>query len=195
MNSKERLIRIIKNNHGYICTNDLRQHNIHQQFLKQLKDDGYIEKVTRGVYSLIGKAPNEFFILGKRYQSGVFSHNTALYFYDMTERTPIKVDMTFPNNIRINNEFVKAHYVKKEKYYLGLTTMKLSDDTEIKIYDKERTICDIVKDRNKIDTQILNTALKEYMKRKDKNLFLLYKYAGELRIKNILSRYMEVLDE
>ncbi|MBP5426432.1 MAG: type IV toxin-antitoxin system AbiEi family antitoxin domain-containing protein [Clostridiales bacterium] len=195
MSNKEKLMTIIKKNNGYVRTSDLRQHGIHQQFLRQLVDEGYIKKVTRGVYSLTGQSPNEFFILGQRYLSGVFSHNTALYFYDMTERTPIKYDMTFPNNIRIYNEFVKAHYIKKEIYSLGLTTIKLSDNTEIKIYDKERTICDIVKDRNKIDTQILNTALKEYMKRKDKNLFLLYNYASKLRIESILSQYMEVLDE
>ena len=134
-------------------------------------------------------------VLGQRYSFGIYSHNTALYFYDMTDRTPIKFDMTFPNNIRINNEFVKAHYIKKDIHSLGLTTMKLSDNTEIKIYDKERTICDIIKDRNKIDTQILNTALKEYMKRKDKNLFLLYNYANALRIETILNQYLEVLDE
>ena len=57
----------------------------------------------------------------------------------------------------------------------------------------ERTICDIIRDRNKIDSQIFNTALKEYIKRKDKNLNLLYKYAKEFNILKILKMYLEVL--
>ena len=72
--------------------------------------------------------------------------------------------------------------------------MKLGDNTTIQIYDLERTICDIIRDRNKIDSQIFNTAMKEYSKRKNKNLNLLYRYAKEFRIENKLKQYMEVLD-
>ena len=57
----------------------------------------------------------------------------------------------------------------------------------------ERTICDIIRDRNKIDSQIFNTALKEYMKRKDKNLNILYEYARMFNILKILKMYLEVL--
>ena len=63
----------------------------------------------------------------------------------------------------------------------------------IRIYNVERTICDIIRDRNKIDLQIFNTAINEYMKRKDKNLILLSEYAEKFKIGKILSQYMEVL--
>ena len=113
---------------------------------------------------------------------------------DLTDRTPIKFDMTFPSNVRIDNEYIIAHYIKSEKHLLGATKMKLEDDTVIQIYDLERTICDIIRDRNKMDPQIFNTAMKEYSKRKNKNLNLLYKYAKAFRIENKLKQYMEVLD-
>ena len=76
---------------------------------------------------------------------------------------------------------------------LGLTTKTLADGTTIRLYNMERTICDIIRDRNKIDSQIFNTALKEYMKRKDKNLNLLYEYAKVFKISKILKMYLEVL--
>lgn len=101
--------------------------------------------------------------------------------------------MTFQNNIRISNELVNSYYLKKENYNLGIKEIVLNDDTKIKIYDLEKTICDIIRDKNKIDNQILNTALKEYMKLKDKNLILLYKYAKNYRIEKIVRNYMEVL--
>ena len=71
--------------------------------------------------------------------------------------------------------------------------MKIQDRTTINIYDMERTIIDIVRDRNKIDLQVFNKAMKEYMKRKDKNLIKLSKYAKEFKMENILKKYMEVL--
>ena len=146
------------------------------------------------MYVKSDKSINEFFVMNQRFQTGIYSHNTALYFYNLTDRTPIKLDMTFPSNVRIDNEYITAHYIKSEKHLLGATKMKLEDNTTIQIYDLERTICDIIRDRNKIDPQIFNTSMKEYSKRKNKNLNLLYKYAKKFRIENKLKQYMEVLD-
>ena len=131
--------------------------------------------------------------MGEKYKNGIFSHNTALYFYGMTDRTPLKLDMTFPSNNRVNNDLLNVHYIKKEYHNLGLTELKLSDDSIIRIYNIERTICDIIRDRNKLDLQIFNTAIREYMKRKDKNLIRLAEYAKKFNIEKILKQYMEVL--
>ena len=131
--------------------------------------------------------------MGEQYKTGIFSHNTALYFYDLTDRTPFELDMTFPSNVRISNDMINSHYISKDKIEIGLTTKELEDGTTIRLYDMERTICDIIRDRNKIDSQIFNTALKEYMKRKDKNLNLLYEYATQFKILKIVKMYLEVL--
>lgn len=108
----------------------------------------------------------------------------------------MNLDMTFPSTIRVNNEFdsITPHYIKKENQSLGETTLDLEDGTTIRIYDLERTICDIIRDRNKLDPQIFNTAMKEYFKLPKRNLNLLYKYAKILKIDKILKQYMEVLD-
>ena len=101
--------------------------------------------------------------------------------------------MTFKNNIRVNDEIIEPHYIKKDKYELGIIELELQDKTTIKVYNLERTIIDILRDRNKIDLQIFNTAMKEYMKRKDKNLIKLSKYAKEFKMEKILKKYMEIL--
>ena len=111
----------------------------------------------------------------------------------MTDRTPLKIDMTFPSNNRVKNNVLNVHYIKKEYHNIGLKEVKLQDNSVVRVYNIERTICDIIRDRNKIDLQIFNTALKEYMKRKDKNLVLLTEYAAIFRIEKILKQYMEVL--
>ena len=194
MDKKEKIKEIVNKNNGILYSKDLEKYDIHRQYLKELEESGYLKKVFRGMYVKSDKSINEFFVMSQRFQTGIYSHNTALYFYNLTDRTPIKFDMTFPSNVRVDNEYIMAHYTKSEKHLMGATKIKLEDDTVIQIYDLERTICDIIRDRNKIDPQIFNTAMKEYSKRKNKNLNLLYKYAKEFRIENKLKQYMEVLD-
>ena len=193
MKNIEILKNYIENNNGIILASDLKKLNVHKQYLKLLCDEGYVERKEKGVYVKKGKNVNDFFLIQQRYKTGIFSHNTALYFYHLTDRTPLKYDMTFKNNIRVNDEIIEPHYIKQDKYELGITKLELQDKTIIKLYDLERTIIDILRDRNKIDLQIFNTAMKEYMKRKDKNLIKLSKYAKEFKMEKILKKYMEVL--
>jgi len=190
----EKIKEIVEKNKGILYVKDLEKYNIHRQYLKELEGIGYLRKVARGLYVKKDREVNEFFVMGQRYESGIYSHNTALYFYNLTDRTPLKLDMTFPSNIRIKNDIIRSHYIKGENYLLGLTNMELKDGTSIKIYNLERTICDIIRDKNKMDPQIFNTAMKGYSKINNKNFHLLSKYAKELKIQNKLQQYMEVLD-
>jgi len=194
MDNIDKIKNIVEKNNGILFVKDLEKNNIHRQYLKKLEETGYLRKISRGIYLKKGKEVNEFFIMGEKYKKGIFSHNTALYFYDLTDRTPLRLDMTFPSYITVHNDSIKIHYIKEENHLLGAEEMKLNDGTTIRIYNLERTICDIIRDRNKIDPQIFNTAMKEYSKRKNKNLNLLYKYAKIFRIENNLKQYMEVLD-
>lgn len=193
MTKVDKIKEIVDQNDGILTMNLLEQNNIHRQYVKALVDEGYLEKVSRGVYVRSDKDVNEFYIMGEQYKTGIFSHNTALYFYNLTDRTPFILDMTFPSNVRPSNVLLNIHYINKERHQIGLVTKELEDGSSIRIYNMERTICDIIRDRNKTDTQILNTALKEYMKRQDKNLNLLFEYAKIFKISKILKMYMEVL--
>lgn len=193
MMKTKQIIEIVEKNNGILSSKLLDENNIHRQYLKNLVDEGYLIKVSRGLYVRPDKEINEFYVLGEQFKTGIFSHNTALYFYNLTDRTPFLLDMTFPSNIRPKNDMLIPHYINKEKLNIGLTIKKLEDGTSIKIYNMERTICDIIRDRNKIDSQILNTALKEYMKRNDKNLNLLYEYAKKFGVLKIVKMHIEIL--
>lgn len=193
MENIEILKKFIEKNNGILLSSDVRNLNIHKQYIKLLCDENYIERKEKGVYVKKGKNVNDFFLLQQRYKTGIYSHNTALYLYHLTDRTPLKYDLTFQNNIRVKDEIVSSHYTKADYFEIGQTELKLQDGTTIKIYDLERTIIDILRDRNKIDLQIFNTAINGYMKRKDKNLVKLSKYAKIFKQENVLKKYMEVL--
>ena len=185
--------KIIEKNNGIIYVNKLNEYNIDRHVLYSLVQEGLLNRIAHGIYASPDKDINEFWLTGKKYKNGIYSHNTALYFYKMTDRTPFKLDMTFPSNNRVNNDLLNVHYIKKEYYDLGLIELELEKNFTVKVYNLERTICDIIRDRNKIDLQIFNTAINEYMKRKDKNLILLSEYAKIFKIDKILAQYMEVL--
>jgi len=85
------------------------------------------------------------------------------------------------------------YYIKQALIDLGKTEMPSGMGHTIIAYDMERTICDIVCSRNKIDSQIFTSALKEYSGRREKNLRRLYMYAGEFGVLKLLKQYMEVL--
>lgn len=185
--------KLINKNNGIIYANKLDEYKIDRYILRDMVEKGYLERIMHGVYASPDKYISEFGFMAEKYKNGIFSHNTALYFYDLTDRTPFQLDMTFPSNNRIKNDLLKVHYIKNENHKLGVTKLKLDDGLEISVYNMERTICDIIRDRNKIDPQIFNKALNEYVKRKEKNLTLLYEYAKKFKIDKILVQYMEVL--
>ena len=90
------------------------------------------------LYAKPDKDINEFWLMGEKYKNGIYSHNTALYFYGMTDRTPLQFDMTFPSNNRVKNDLLNVHYIKKELHDVGLTELKLDDGFVIRIYNVER---------------------------------------------------------
>ena len=185
--------KIIEKNNGILYANKLDEYNIDRHALYSLVEEGILNRIAHGIYASPEKDINEFWLMGEKFKKGIYSHNTALYFYRMTDRTPLQLDMTFPSNNRVNNDLLNVKYKKKEYYDLGLTELELEKNFTVKVYNLERTICDIIRDRNKIDLQIFNTAINEYMKRKDKNLILLSEYAKKFKIDKILAQYMEVL--
>lgn len=183
----------IEKNNGILLTSDVVNMNINKQYIRILCDENYIEKISRGVYVKKGKNLNDFFLLQQRYKKGIFSHNTSLYFYHLTDRTPLKYDLTFDSKTRLHDNTINAHYVKNEFFNIGICSISFNDGTSVNVYDLERTIIDIIRNRNKIDKQILNTAIKEYMKRKDKDIVNLAKYAKIFNVEKVLKLYMEVL--
>jgi hypothetical protein len=97
------------------------------------------------------------------------------------------------NAKNIKDSGVKVYSIKKELYELGLCSAKTPFGRDIKTYDMERTMCDILRSRNQMDIAALPDALKRYTKRKDKNLSQLMRYAESFKVSKILRNYMEVL--
>ena len=127
----------------------------------------------------------------------VYSHMTALYFHGLSIKAPNdKYDITVPNNYF--NYKIKAHnvfYVDKDIYELGLIEVKTPMGNNVRVYDVERCICDIIRSKNRMDSEHIKYSIKEYIKRKDKDLVKLSNYAKEMGIKEEVMNYIEVFYE
>ena len=166
--------------------------------LSELTKIGQLERLRPGLYQLKGKVIDDFVLISSNSNRIIFSHQTGLYLHDLSERTPNVFHISVPqgynaSHIKKRYEDLQVHYAKKDLYGLGKTEIKSPQGNFIPIYDIERTICDIIIDREKIDKQIFTDALKRYFKLPHKNLRRLIKYSRLLKIEEGIRKYMEVL--
>ena len=192
----EQIIEFAKENNGVITTADISRRGILRGNLKNLVDAGKLEKTGRGVYILPDIWEDEFVNLQVRFKKGVFSNETALFLWDLTDRTPNKYHMTFPESYNLTNakkEGIICSTVKREWYDLGLVRVKSPGENIITTYNMERTLCDILRKRTEVDTGIAVEAYKRYVAGKEKNIPLLSEYAKKFRVEERVRRYLEVL--
>ena len=166
------------------------------KILTRMIEKGIIERVARGVYIETDTLEDKYFITQAICKKGIFSHETALYFHDLCDRTPIKYQLTIPsyyNNTLIKNKNYQFFYLKEDLYEVGITEIKSPYGNRIKVYDLERTICDIIRNKKKIEIALFTDAMKRYAERKDRNSIRLHKYAKLFNIEDDLRKYLEVL--
>lgn len=191
-----KLIDLIKNNGGYITAKEIEKKNINRHHLRTLIEDGKVIRISRGFYSLKNGFADNFYIMLSKSKKAVFSDATALYFHDLSDRNPSIYDITVPysaGNSYKKEKNVNLHYVKKELLDLGVIEMSSPFGMKVRVYDVERTICDIIKNKNRMDSEIFTRALQRYSKLKSKDLNKLMRYAKQLKVDKKVREYMEVL--
>ena len=188
---------IMKANNGYITSKMLSELGIHRMYLNIMKKKGMIEKVGNGIYIDSSKIEDCYFIFNLELPNIIYSHMTALYFHDLSIKAPNdKYDITVPNNYF--NYKIKDHnvfYVDKDVYELGVTEVKTPMGNIVKAYDIERCICDIIRSKNRMDSEHVKHSIREYVKRKNKDLVKLSNYARIMGIKDEVMNYVEVFYE
>ncbi|MCM1091235.1 MAG: type IV toxin-antitoxin system AbiEi family antitoxin domain-containing protein [Butyrivibrio sp.] len=196
MGAIEEIIEMAKKNNGTVTTAMVVAAGFSRGNIKYLVDKGRIEKSDRGVYILPEIWADEIFNLQNRFKRGIYSHETALFLWDLTDRTPNNYHMTFPMNYNLmkpKGEDIRCMQCKKELYDLGIAEVSTPAGNIVKAYSVERTLCDILRPRNHVDIQVVTEAFKGYIIRSDKNIPLLSEYAKILKVEKRLRSYLEVL--
>jgi predicted transcriptional regulator of viral defense system len=188
--------KLIHDNGGVVHTAEVLSAGLSKTTLSKLESGGRIVRVARGQYILPDELPDELYLWQLRVPRLVYSHETALFLHDMAERTPQRHTITLPTDVRLSSTFpgdVKVYMIKSELFDVGLMMLPSKMGHTVRVYDAERTICDILRSRNKIDDQIVAAAMKNYADRPGKDLNKLGQYAANFRVTKTLRQYLEVL--
>lgn len=190
------LEKYIKNSGGMILTKEVDNLGIPRHYISILVKEGKLERVSRGVYITPDVFDDQMYRIQQRNSKVIYSHETALYFHNLTDRDPNNYNVTVPsgyNASHLKKEELVIYTVKKELFDLGTTKTKTIYGREITVYNKERTICDLVRNRNNVDIAILNEAFRRYVGLKDKNIPQLLSYAKQLNVLKVVRKYLEIL--
>ena len=197
MSEQIRLVQsILADNNGYITTAQATRAGIPRRCLNQMVLSGDIRKTGRGIYTLPEAWEDEMYFLQYRFRKGIYSHGTALYLHALTDRTPHRYTMTTPHGYNAGGAREQGIMIKAAKlglYEIGITEVASPCNNLLRVYDAERTLCDIVRGRNADDIQLVNQAMKAYAASNKMNMAKLMEYAAKLRVKPKILRYMEVL--
>ena len=196
MNQKEQIRNLFVENGGMIQTSQVMNTGIAKTVFYQYVRDNEVEQISHGVYATKDTWKDVMFLVHIRCKQAVFSHETALFFHDLTDREPIEYEITVKtgyNPSKLKEDGIKVYTIKKELHAEGIIMMQTSFGHFVPVYNMERTICDIVRNRNNTEMQTFQSALKQYVRRKDKNLRLLMQYAAKFHVEKILKQYLEVL--
>ncbi len=176
MRHKEKVIEFLNNNHGYITTAEFLTLGISKPLIQKFLYEGLIERVSYGLYMDNKRLKDDYFILQKKYPLAIFSYQTALYILNLTNRTPIQLDITVPRDKKVRGTY-KVHRVSENYYKIGIIEVESPNGYPIRIYDVERCICDLLRTESKFDLELQNQVLDYYFHSKDKNLEKLLEYA------------------
>lgn len=196
MSLYEKLDGLVEEHGGVIRTHEALETGISKPtFYSYVKDRG-MEQAEHGVYVSQEAWTDAMYLLHLRCGQAVFSHVTALFFHDLTDREPSQYSVTVKNGYnpsRLQQDGICVYTVKKELHEVGKIMARTPFGHTVPVYDMERTICDLLRSRSHIEIQVFTDALKQYAWRKDKDLRTLMQYAVMFRVEKVLRPYLEVL--
>lgn len=196
MNTTEKIEELLrKSKDSTITAAQVTEAGLHRNVLQELVYNGEIYRFGRGLYVLKDAWEDDLYLFQRKYGRGIYSHDTALYLLGYSDRAPAKYTMTFPkgyNAPSLKQENLIIKRVVPENYEFGIIEINSPSGNPIRIYDLERTLCDILRGSGS-DIQIVGEAMRRYVTSKDKNIQKLMQYAEQLRVKPKVLHYMEVL--
>ena len=185
---------IIESSGGVVSAADLQRAGVGRIKLYELLTGKILKKESHGIYVFAENEPDEYKIIQNRSEKLIFSHGTALFLHGMSDCIPHTLDITVPqgdNISRIKKSYqnTRFHYCKKELWDLGIMNVNTPMGYSVRVYDPERCICDMIRDKESVDKRVYVQAIREYFKNKC-NPRKVIKYAKEFKVESKVRNYM-----
>jgi predicted transcriptional regulator of viral defense system len=187
---------ILTKNGGTVTTAQANSAGISNERLRLLVKSGNLERVIFGVYVLPDEFVDKMYAAQLRRPKIIYSHETALFLHDLTDRDPVSYTVTVPTGYgttKLKRDGFTVFTIKRELHELGTTELTTMFGHAVAAYGLERTICDCLRSRSRMDITIVTDAIKRYAERKDKNLNTLIRMAEIFCVAKPLRSYLEVL--
>jgi predicted transcriptional regulator of viral defense system len=183
-------------NGGMVTTAKANEAGVSNERLRLLTKSGDLERAAFGVYVLPDVFVDKMYATQLRRPKIIYSHETALFLHDLTDRDPVGYTVTVPtgyNAVKLREEGLTVFTIKRELHEIGAAKLATMFGHTVVAYGLERTICDCLRSRNRMDIAVVTDAVKRYARRKDKNLNTLMRMAVLFGVTKPLRSYMEVL--
>lgn len=192
---KEELIKLFKQNKGFLSAKQMQGTSL-RYHLNKLIATNEVSKIRYGLY-VLNSFPkyDEREIVATLVPNGVFCMYSAWSYHELSTRIPYQYHIAVGRKTKIHLPDyppVKLYYWSKKLQETDIIKVSVNGK-QLRYYNLERSVCNAVKFRNKIGEDMLFEILKNYAKRKDKNIDLLMQIAKKLRIEKIISPYLKIL--
>ena len=192
------LVIALEANQKYYTTSELKNMGYSYYKISQMKENGQLYRINRTTYeNLSYKGYENDFINAVAYvPDGVICLISAARYYELTNFLPNVIDVAIDRKKKVSTLHdwpqIKIFYFDHSRMYTGVTEITEGGDS-FRIFDIEKTVIDIIYYRNKVGIAETSEVLRNYLKRKDRQIDRLYTYAKMLRCESIVRTYLEVL--
>lgn len=189
---------LIANDQMIISIDELKEKGFSLYKINQLVDQGILKKLNKKYYENTGFRGEEsdFYYAYAYVPAGVVCLLSAAVYYNLTTYRPDAVDIAIKRKARISTlpdwPEVDLHYYTDERFELGIQMIE-DGKNHFRIYDIEKTVVDIVYYRERIGIEETKEILINYLRRKDRNINRLVRYAELMKCGDIMKKYLEVL--
>lgn len=186
---------IVKQNNGYLTIALGIEAGASKYDVLQFVKKYSMDRVAHGLYASHNVWVDDMFVLQKTCPRVIFSHDTAYWLHGLSDREPFKICVTVPrgyNNKALRDEKYFVHTCNKEYYDIGITNIQTFTGCNVMVYDKERCLCDLIREKNKVDIQVFQNVIQAYFKSQDKQLTRLLDYAKRMKLEDKVRMYIEV---
>lgn len=180
---------------NFFRTKELNEQGITNYKISKLVNEGVLVKVYQGVYALGDVNTIEIRDINVIVENGVVSLKSAAYYYKLLDGDEGKIEITLNRDQKppkLPYDFFSYYYTTSKFYEIGLNVID-QDGRTLKIYDIERTVCDIIRHRSKYDSYIVREVIDNYLKNENRDIDKLLDYASQLRVRSIVENYLEIL--
>ena len=197
MNIFDKIKIIINSNGGYVTRRDIDFAGISSVYLSRYVKHNNLIQIVRGFYAREDWLVDPYLVFQYTYPKFIYSYNSAIYLHGLGDILPNYLEVTGPINYRPYSRARDDVYThtdtRDDTYGLGIVEVETNFGNKVKVYDIEKTICDFIRNKEKIDFEVYVKAIHNYAKRKNKDINKLIQYAKVMKIEDKVRLVMEVV--